>query len=144
MTGYNSTANSMFSLFEDTHQIIIGLLSLVPSVFIFICCLVLFARKICRAVIKGYSTRLNYVLGNDSLSLSSGGGTSSEDLRNTASFIDVHDDLPPRFYDEEDDYRQDEQAKLLQSRRQGRAIFTATRYNTIQTVPPPVNAPHTH
>ena len=144
MTGYNSTANSMFSLSEDAHQIIIGLLSLVPSVFIFICCLVLFARKICRAVIKGYSTRLNYVLGNDSLSLSSGGGTSSEDLRNTASFIDVHDDLPPRFYDEEDDYRQDEQAKLLQSRRQGRAIFTATRYNTIQTVPPPINAPHTH
>ena len=142
-SGYNPTA---INLLRSSHTAVIAILSLLPFTCMVIGCIVMVGRKVLRVYLKHYSSgKLQSVLG-DSDSFSQSSITSSNDTRNTEITTTRTNDLPPRFYDQEENYRQDERSRLLEQPRPAHVAFTGSRYYHALPDPkaPSINGPHTN
>lgn len=130
-SGYNATSSSTFHS-ETLHTTVLAILSLLPFI-ILSCgfCIVTVYKCVYR--LRMSTTHLQYVLANQSDSLSVNSLPNTDESRST----DVSNgDLPPRFYDEEEDYRQ-EKTRLLQSAPRRMGTIGAVYY-------PPVKNAHTN
>lgn len=141
-SGYNFTA---LNLLESSQTAIIAILSLLPFTCMVIGCIVMLGRKGLKRYLKHSSDKLQSVLGDYSDNFSQNSMISSDDTHST-DITTGNNDLPPRFYDQEEDYRQDERSRLLEQPRPGRVAFTGSRYYHALPNPkaPSINGPHTN